>query len=397
MFSAIMLTGPRGSGKSTSMLQIADTVLDLSVPGTALAATEDPDGILATATGTVLIDEWQEAPDILGAVKRIVDGDRQHTPGRFIVTGSVRAAHQSATWPGTGRFIRVRMYGLTQAELGRNNSYNPIDAFFADPWPTFERSDLSRNDYLDRIVAGRFPDLTRLSGRNRSRWLGGYIDQLLERDVERITASRREPLKLRSVLTSCAARTSQQLNKAATADDAGVNVRTADRGVELLEDLSVVFRVPAWHTTRLKRLTRSPKVHLTDPGMAAHLLGTDAMSLGRSPALVGPMFETFVAAELATHIETAANETDLFHLRDQNGHEVDIILEQSGRIVGLEVKSSTKVDRSDIKGLRWLRDQTGSDFHYGAVLYTGALPFKIDDRIWALPISSLWRDPEPTR
>ena len=109
------------------------------------------------------------------------------------------------------------------------------------------------------------------------------------------------------------------------------------------------------------------------------------------------MFETFVAAELATHIETSANETNLFHLRDQHGHEVDIILEQAGRIVGLEVKSSTKVDRSDTKGLRWLRDQTGSDFHYGAVLYTGALPFKIDDRIWALPISCLWRAPEPTR
>ncbi len=73
------------------MIRLADTVLDLSEPGIRLAATEDPDTILASSMGTVLIDEWQEAPEILGAVKRAVDSDRSNTPGRFIVTGSVRA------------------------------------------------------------------------------------------------------------------------------------------------------------------------------------------------------------------------------------------------------------------------------------------------------------------
>ena len=391
VFPAILLVGPRGSGKSTSMTALADTVLDLSEPGTRLAAAEDPDGTLSAGRGTVLIDEWQEAPEILGAVKRAVDRDPARTPGRFIVTGSVRAAHQAATWPGTGRLIRLRMYGLTQAELGGDRDYNPIDALFAMEQPVFRASRLSRGDYLERIVAGRFPSVVKLSGRNRSRWFGAYIEQLVERDARQLSEHKPRPNLVRSVLASCAARTGQELNKSATAADAGVDYRSAERIIGLLEDLSIVLRVPAWHAKRLKRLTLSPKIHLTDSGMAAYLLNVGAQELGRSPALIGPMFESFVVAELAAHLETAAEETGLFHLRNRDGREVDVVLESHGRIVGLEVKSSRKVDRSDAKGLIWLRDRIGEPFHFGAVLYSGALPFRLVDRIWALPISALWQ------
>ena len=114
VFPAVLIVGARGAGKSTSAARFADTVVDLSAPGPRLAAQEDPDGILAASQGTVVIDEWQEAPEIVGAVKRAVDADRSRTAGRFILTGSVRAARQAATWPGTGRLIRVRMSGLTQ-------------------------------------------------------------------------------------------------------------------------------------------------------------------------------------------------------------------------------------------------------------------------------------------
>lgn len=392
-FAAVLLVGPRGSGKSTSMSNLADTVLDLSEPGIRLAATEDPDGILASATGRVLIDEWQEAPDILGAIKRAVDKDSTNEPGRFIVTGSVRAAQQSTTWPGTGRLIRIRMHGLTQAELLHDNIYNPIDAFFNKGQPNFGRSDLSRTDYLNKIVAGRFPIAVDLTPRNRSRWYSAYIEQLVERDMTQLTMRSPHSNKLRSVLSSCAALTAQPLKKAATAKDAVVDIRTADNAIELLEDLSIILRIPAWHEKRLKRLTQSPKIHLTDPGMAAYLLNSDAESLGRDPKLVGQLFETFVVAELITHIETTQTETRLFHARDRDGNEVDAILEQNGRIVALEVKSSTKVSRSDANGLIWLRDRIGTEFHYGAVLYTGSLPFQLDDRIWALPIDSLWQSP----
>lgn len=393
VFPAILLVGPRGSGKSTSMARLADTVLDLSIPGMRLAASEDPDGILATATGTVLIDEWQEAPEILGAVKRIVDQDPEQTPGRFIITGSVRAAHQATTWPGTGRLIRLRLYGLTQAELEDDANYNPIDTFFSTETLRFNPSTLSRADYLERVVAGRFPAVVGLQGRNRSRWFGAYVEQLVERDAAQLADRNPRPAQVRAVLNSCAARTGQELNKSATASDGGMDYRAAERIIGLLEDLSIIVRVPAWHTKRLKRLTLTPKIHLTDSGMAAYLLQVSAEQLGQSPSMVGPMLESFVAAELAAHLETTREETCMFHLRDRDGREVDVVLESQGRVVGLEVKSSTTVHRSDAKGLIWLRDQLGERFHRGVVLYSGTLPFQLADKIWALPTSTLWHPP----
>jgi len=154
-FPAVLAVGPGGCGKSTPLGKFADNTLDMSLPGIRLAATEGPDGVLETAAGVVFIDEGQELPEVLGAVKRAVDNDAARQTGRFIVTGSVRARHQATTWPGTGRFIRVRMFGLTQTELETDGRYNPINSFFASDPPRFGPSDLSRNDYLDRIDSSR--------------------------------------------------------------------------------------------------------------------------------------------------------------------------------------------------------------------------------------------------
>lgn len=392
-FPAVFVVGPRGCGKSTSMGQFADTILDLSIPGVRTAALEDPDGVLAASFGRVLIDEWQEVPEILGAVKRAVDASPPSIPGRFIVTGSVRAAYQAATWPGTGRLIRARMYGLTQGELERNNTYNPIEALFAGSELEHGWSDLKRSDYLSRIVAGRFPDVVGRSERGRSRWFDSYIEQLVDRDAAQLADGNPRPRKLRAVLSSCAARTGQELNKGATADDADVARGTADSYLSLLEDLSIVVRIPSWHNKRLRRLNRSPKIHIVDPGLAAHLLNADETVLGRDATLVGQLFETFVVAELMTHLETVQEATELFHFRNRDGIEVDVILERRGQVVGLEVKSSMSVDRTDARGLIWLRDRLKDDFLHGAVLYSGEIPFRIDERIWAAPLSSLWRDP----
>ena len=285
------------------------------------------------------------------------------------------------------------MYGLTQAELERNPGYNPIDAFFSLEPPKFEFSRLGRADYLDRIVAGRFPAVVGRSEASRSRWYRSYVGQLIERDAPQIASRNPQPAKLRSVLESCVARTGQELNKNATAIDADVTALTANSYIELLEGLAIITLVPAWHQKRLKRINRSPKIHVTDPGMAAELIGVDARGMGNDRHLVGQFFESFVVTELLAHLETTAKPTELFHLRHRDGKEVDVILEQRGQIVGLEVKSGTKASREDAKGLLWLRDKVGDDFRFGAVLYSGEVPFKIDDRIWALPIASLWQRP----
>ena len=390
-FPAVLVVGPRGSGKSTSAATFARTIIDLSEPGPCRAAREDPDGVLASVPEPIVIDEWQEAPEIVGAVKRAGDADTSQNPGRFILTGSARAARQVATWPGTGRLIRVRMFGLTQGEIEFNNAYNPIDALFGQHAPPQTACDLTRGDYIERIVAGRFPAVLGLEGRNRSRWFDAYVEQLVELDAAQVSGGNPRPQKIRSVLGSCAARTALELNKQATARDAGTTHATADAHLQLLEDLSVVTRIPAWHSRRLQRLNRSPKVHIVDPGLVAFLLHVDASVLTRDATLVGQLMETFVATELLPHVESASDTTRMFHYRDRSGHEVDLLLEQRGRLAAIEVKSASVVDRRDARNLLWLRDQLGEIFQIGAVLYTGRFPFRIDDRIWALPIGALWR------
>lgn len=396
-FSALHLVGPRGCGKTTSATTLADEVLDLSEPGTRRAARESPDTLLAPTRGTVLVDEWQEAPEILGAIKRSVDRDLDATPGRFIVAGSVRAARQAATWPGTGRLVRVRMYGLTCAEMAGLSDYNPVDTLFDGIGDAIGTSDLDRAGYIDRIVSGRLPAAVRLDPEARRRWYASYVEQLAERDAQQVSGRAARSTLLRAVLESCGARTGQLLNKQQTARDAGVDARTADLHMALLEDLSVVLRVPAWHASRVKRLTRSPKVHLVDPGMAAYLLGVDAASLARTERLVGQMFETFVVTELLAHLEAAAAETRIFHARNDSGREVDCVLERAGKVVALEVKSSESVTRSDARSILWLRDTLGHAFRFGAVLYAGKWPIRLDDRVWALPLSVLWHPPQRRR
>lgn len=211
----------------------------------------------------------------------------------------------------------------------------------------------------------------------------------VERAVD--AGGRPEPQKLRAVLSSCAARTGQVLNKQATARDAGVTAVTADAHLSLLEDLSMVVRVPAWHDKRLYRLTPSPKVHVADPGIAAHLLGLNAIDLSLDASAVGQLVETFVVSELLPHLEAGSDVTFMHHFRDQSGHEVDVLLERRGRFVGVEVKSATSAGRDDAKHLRWLRDRLGDSFHAGIVLYSGQLPIRLGDRLWALPISTLWQ------
>jgi len=390
-FPAILIVGPRSSGKSTSAAVFGRTIVDLSQPGPRRAAGDDPDGLLAAARAPVVIDEWQDEPEIVGAVKRAVDADLSRAPGRFILTGSARAGRGARTWPGTGRLIRVRMFGLTQSEIEHDNMFNPVDALFRAELPSWSSSDLTRTDYIERIVAGRLPEPLTLDKRSRSRWFDSYVDQLAELDAPTVSGNTPKAQKVRAVLNSCAARTALEQNKQAAARDADTSHATVDAHMQLLEDLSIIVRVPAWHSHRLQRLNRSPKVHIVDPGLAAHLLQTDSRQLILDATLVGQLMETFVVSELLPHLEAASERTEMFHLRDRDGREVDILLERGGRIVALEVKSSTVVDRRDARSLMWLRDRLGDDFHRGVVLYTGKFPFRIDDRICALPIGTLWR------
>lgn len=115
--AAVMVVGPRATGKTSTARRYAASVVRMDRPAEAAAFRADPDAALRVLPGPILLDEWQEVPEVLGAVKRAVDDGA--AAGRFILTGSVRAPLSSATWPGTGRVVRVVMDGVSRRELDR--------------------------------------------------------------------------------------------------------------------------------------------------------------------------------------------------------------------------------------------------------------------------------------
>lgn len=385
----VLLIGPRATGKTTTAARQAVTVVQLDRPAEAAAFRADADVALGALPEPVLLDEWQEVPSVLGAVKRAVDHDAR--PGRFLLTGSVRADLEAETWPGTGRLVRVAMFPLTVAErLGR--APRPLVDRVIDGEglePATPPADL--RTYVELALQGGFPEVLALSDRGRQLWLDSYVDQLLTRDAALVDGGR-DPARLRRYLEAYALNSAGLAEDKTLYDSAGIDRRTALAYEALLTNLQVIESLPAWTTNRLKRLTLRPKRYLVDAALLAGILGVNAASVLRDGDLLGRILDTFVAAQLRPEAQVARQRVRLYHLRQEQGrHEVDILAEVGAdRVVGIEVKAESSPDRGDAQHLRWLRDQLGERFLGGVVLHTGPATFDLDERISAAPISTLW-------
>lgn len=389
---AFMIVGPRASGKTTSAARRARSVIRLDDPAEAAAMAAQLDTYLDQQSFPVLIDEWQELPESLRAVKWSVDADPQ--PGRFLITGSVRSRHLGGTWPGTGRLTLVPVSGLTRAEIeGELDMPQRIDRLFEGEIEPRRLDDApTPRDYLEWAACGGFPEAVRLASRTRADWFDGYLDQLIGRDVDAL-AEVREPGLMRRLLLVVAHNTAGLVSKESLARTTGANARTIDRYLGVLEELGIITRLPGWHTSALKGMARAPKYHVADTGLAMHLANVTAGQAASNGDLLGRYFESFALAQIAPAARFAGSRPELSHLRESAGRrEVDLILTaRGGAVVGIEVKATHQVTPSDHRHLGWLRDMVGADFAAGIVIHTGNRVMRLDDRIWAMPLAALWR------
>jgi uncharacterized protein len=404
-FPAIMVNGPRGSGKTTSARQLSAEIIRLDEPETARAARADPDLVLRLAQRPVLLDEWQEAPEILAAVKRVVDQDP--TPGQFLLTGSVRADLTQQMWAGTGRVIRLPMYGLTEREvLGKVMPTQPefllrlanagtaaadgerIDGYF--PLPEHLPG---LDEYLELALRSGFPEVVyrNRTARGQTLWLSSYIDDLLTRDTVALDRPK-DPTRLRRYFEALALNLSGLPTDLSLYEMAGVNARTAASYENLLENLWVLEHLPAWHTNNFKSLVSTKKRYLVDPALATAALGLTVADVMASSNLLGRVFDAFGVAQLRPELAVMYPRPRTFHLRTHGGRqEVDFIAQLAPhRIVGLEFKAGAAPDERDARHLRWLSDQLGADFAAGAVLHSGRRIYPLGERIWALPMCAIW-------
>lgn len=390
----VVLHGPRQAGKSWLAQKVASgphpaEYLTLDDPAVLTATVTDPAGFIQALRGNTIIDEVQRAPQLFVAIKANVDRNRE--AGRFLLTGSAnvwlipRLSESLA-----GRMDILTLWPLSQGELeGTRERFIDV-AFSDDPLP-LKRIPDDRGDIVKRLLAGGYPEAHPLPPARRARWFASYVTAILQRDIREL-AQRIEGLTdLPRLLTALAGRTATLLNAAELSRTSGIPERSVLRYLTLFEATFLVSRVPAWTANVRKRLLKTPKVVVTDTGLAAYLQNVDERRLRAEPTLIGPLLETLVIAELRKQQTWSATQPELAHFRTAHGEEVDVVLDARGRLVGIEVKAAASISPDDFRGLRAMAAATGRRFHRGVLFYLGETAVAIGPQLYALPLPALWR------
>jgi predicted AAA+ superfamily ATPase len=389
----VVVIGARQVGKSTLVEQFANgeppmRVVSLDEDVMRRTAIEDPTGFIADLETPAVIDEVQRAPDLLLTIKRSVDVDQR--PGRFLLTGSANILTAPTIADAlTGRAEYLRLWPFSQVELRQAPPRFIASLFGARP-PRIRDAASGRHAYADLLVAGGFPEALRRGGTRRRRFFDSYLDTVLERDLTTI-ARVHDRANVRRLLEAIGATAGSPIRMDGIARALEVATNTVRAHIDLLETLFLVYRLPAWHSNRLKRLTKAPKLHLVDSGLLAHLLQANAERAVSDGNVMGALVETFVVMEVVRQAAADADPPRLFHLRDRDGHEVDLLLERGdGTVAGIEMKAAATAGPADFRGLKLLRDRLGDRFAFGAVLYTGPATVPFGDRLAAVPLAGLW-------
>ena len=394
----VILEGPRAVGKSTLLREIAGAsnagIIDLDEVDVKHRVESDPQGYVSRRR-PVLVDEYPKVPDLLQHIKAQLNKDG--APGQFVLTGS---ASREANRPGlnalVGRHVAIPILPLAQSEIGGRGG-NFVEEVFGDVEAIRSSgpSNTTREDYIRKVLTGGFPLMLRsLDLHDRHQRFKHYVDQCINYGLTNLYEIR-EREHLERLLHRYAAQTGQILNIRGAASDVELKRGTAENYTRLLELLFLIHRLPAWKATDQGPLSR-PKLHVVDSGVGGRLLRLTEERIGSGAPLFrrqyGHLLETFVVGEVRKMITWMDGTYGVGYWPNREGDEVDLVVERSEdeAVIGLEVKAAARVRSRDWKGLRLLRDQIGSRFRAGLVMYTGDMPYRLDERIYAMPIDKLW-------
>ena len=389
----VIIEGPRQCGKTTLVQSLSSkrSYISFDDPGVQKSALADPTGFVKALPEYVVLDEVQKVASLFSTIKLNVDNNRR--PGRFLMTGSMNLLQLKQTSDSlAGRACYLRLHPLSQAEMEEKPS-NFIEQLFS---PNFAHQSLPDDKKIlsARLSAGGYPPAYLRHGSARIDWHKNYVEGLVHHDLPNVTRIRSLEI-LPMLLNMAAARTAQLLNINSLASEFQISHNTLRDYLILLENVFLIERLPPWQpfSRRYRRAVQAPKLHLTDPGLACSLLQLEHQHLREAGPLYGQLLESFVLQELRRLSSADENVYTFNHYRDKDGYEVDITLSQGPFVLaGVEVKASSSVRMSDFKGLKKLQSLAGSHFKAGVVLYTGHNQLSFGDKLYALPIQSLWRN-----
>lgn len=340
-FAAVVLTGPRRAGKTTLLRRAFPraTYRLLEDPEVVARVRSDPAAFLDELPRPALLDEIQNAPELLAHVRARIDAAPRQT-GRWLLTGSQEAP---------------LMRGVTESMAGR--------AALLELWPlsTQETPRVS-------LIRGGFPEVL-ARPRSAGLWYRSYIQTYLERDVRSIS-SIRDLATFRRFLALTASRCGQILNKSDLAAPLGVSVPTITDWLGILEVTGQIILVPPFFENLGKRLVKAPKLYFVDSGLACHLLGLESEAQLRRSPFWGPVFEGHVASEIMKQQQGAGRRREVYFFRDQRGLEVDFLVPMGGnRLAMIEVKASASLRPEDAKAVAALMAATRAHEAHGFVVH----------------------------
>ena len=393
---AVLVHGPRQCGKTTVARAIAHkhgyeylTFDDDDIRATAEA---DPIGFVERRASQTVLDEVQRVPGLLTSVKASIDRDR--TPGRFLLTGSSNVLLLPALSDSlAGRLALQRLHPFSQDEiLGVRSDF--LARLFEGEFLGGQVNRLGA-ELAERVVDGGYPAaLARPLPRRRAAWYRDYIETIVQKDI-------REMARIGSLdaipklVAMAAGQTARLVNVTDLASPFQITRQTIREYLTLLQRLFLIDELPPWHGNHLSRLVKTPKLHIGDTGLAAAVLGIDAVTLWSERTLLGQLTETFVYQELRRQASWAEDDLRFHHYRDRDGMEVDIVLERGyGQLAGIEVKAAATVSAGDFRGLRKLKSVSGDRFRVGVVLYDGTMAGSFGDGMFAVPIRQLFGEAE---
>ena len=386
-FKAVLVTGARQVGKSTMLKHLAKdqnrTIVSMDNEYDRELASYDPELFFQTYKPPILIDEIQKAPNLLEHIKIMCDDSEER--GRFWLTGSQRKKlMEQARDTLAGRLGILRLYGLSQRE--KAGVLDPPELDFSMECLLERQKSLPDNDILDvfdHIWKGGFVDVMSATAEMAQAYYQSYIDNYLVADAvndEGIT----DVAGFRRFIRACAALVGNLVNYRTLGESAGVSDVTAKKWLDILCDMDVIYLLEPYSNNELQRLIKTPKLYFCDTGLCAYLTRWLTADSLREGAAGGHFYENYVVMELVKNYTYARNSAILSFYRDNKAKEIDVFVEENGRIHPLEIKKSANPEKKEIRKFDVI-EKTSLERGTGGIICMYPKPFPIDDKNSLIP------------